>query len=172
MFFFFFQAEDGIRDKLVTGVQTCALPILGQILEAELGGVVEAHEFCFDFNAVALVFDFSFAAGNLHQFGALKIDHGGAAGAAVIHRFGGARNIFDGAGGRWRLADRWRSKGAKNSSEREKSRCDFHVKAPRSPLKAIPFRRPLCGSDEHNDIAPRWNECSDCLKGLDVVSYL
>src|SRR2546425_3982057 len=26
-FFFFFQAEDGIRDKLVTGVQTCALPI-------------------------------------------------------------------------------------------------------------------------------------------------
>ena len=26
--FFFFQAEDGIRDRLVTGVQTCALPIL------------------------------------------------------------------------------------------------------------------------------------------------
>src|SRR5438105_9886311 len=25
--FFFFQAEDGIRDPLVTGVQTCALPI-------------------------------------------------------------------------------------------------------------------------------------------------
>src|SRR3989441_3205990 len=27
MLIFFFQAEDGIRDKLVTGVQTCALPI-------------------------------------------------------------------------------------------------------------------------------------------------
>src|SRR5229473_5675644 len=27
VFLFFFQAEDGIRDKLVTGVQTCALPI-------------------------------------------------------------------------------------------------------------------------------------------------
>jgi len=27
-FFFFFQAEDGIRDLIVTGVQTCALPIL------------------------------------------------------------------------------------------------------------------------------------------------
>ena len=26
-FYFFFQAEDGIRDRLVTGVQTCALPI-------------------------------------------------------------------------------------------------------------------------------------------------
>src|SRR5206468_8905563 len=25
---FFFQAEDGIRDLIVTGVQTCALPIL------------------------------------------------------------------------------------------------------------------------------------------------
>src|SRR5207248_6097486 len=28
IFFFFFQAEDGIRDRTVTGVQTCALPIL------------------------------------------------------------------------------------------------------------------------------------------------
>src|SRR5256885_10479496 len=27
MYFFFFQAEDGIRDYKVTGVQTCALPI-------------------------------------------------------------------------------------------------------------------------------------------------
>src|SRR5207244_8424751 len=26
-YYFFFQAEDGIRDDLVTGVQTCALPI-------------------------------------------------------------------------------------------------------------------------------------------------
>ena len=26
-YFFFFQAEDGIRDHCVTGVQTCALPI-------------------------------------------------------------------------------------------------------------------------------------------------
>src|SRR5207248_8199942 len=30
--FFFFQAEDGIRDRTVTGVQTCALPILFQLL--------------------------------------------------------------------------------------------------------------------------------------------
>src|SRR5215510_15978688 len=29
MVFFFFQAEDGIRDGHVTGVQTCALPIFG-----------------------------------------------------------------------------------------------------------------------------------------------
>src|SRR2546426_2966927 len=28
VFFFFFQAEDGIRDYKVTGVQTCALPIV------------------------------------------------------------------------------------------------------------------------------------------------
>src|SRR2546430_5172935 len=28
LYFFFFQAEDGIRDLTVTGVQTCALPIL------------------------------------------------------------------------------------------------------------------------------------------------
>src|SRR5437763_13701197 len=31
--FFFFQAEDGIRDTSVTGVQTCALPILRQLVQ-------------------------------------------------------------------------------------------------------------------------------------------
>ena len=31
-FFFFFQAEDGIRDWSVTGVQTCALPICEDVL--------------------------------------------------------------------------------------------------------------------------------------------
>src|SRR3989475_4338497 len=38
MFFFFFQAEDGIRDLTVTGVQTCALPILPR---AEVAQIVE-----------------------------------------------------------------------------------------------------------------------------------
>src|SRR5207248_9858910 len=32
--FFFFQAEDGIRDRTVTGVQTCALPISNLLREA------------------------------------------------------------------------------------------------------------------------------------------
>src|SRR2546430_10882270 len=32
-FFFFFQAEDGIRDLTVTGVQTCALPICEAVAE-------------------------------------------------------------------------------------------------------------------------------------------
>src|SRR5438874_9921213 len=31
---FFFQAEDGIRDLYVTGVQTCALPILARAISA------------------------------------------------------------------------------------------------------------------------------------------
>src|SRR2546425_8666724 len=34
---FFFQAEDGIRDKLVTGVQTCALPISSACRRAPTG---------------------------------------------------------------------------------------------------------------------------------------
>src|SRR2546430_159783 len=34
LFFFFFQAEDGIRDLTVTGVQTCALPISREIADA------------------------------------------------------------------------------------------------------------------------------------------
>src|SRR5438093_8244521 len=36
-FFFFFQAEDGIRDWSVTGVQTCALPILRRCRSAPRG---------------------------------------------------------------------------------------------------------------------------------------
>src|SRR2546428_14157040 len=34
--FFFFQAEDGIRDLIVTGVQTCALPILATLVKEAL----------------------------------------------------------------------------------------------------------------------------------------
>src|SRR5256885_5676666 len=34
-FFFFFQAEDGIRDYKVTGVQTCALPIFVYVGDTE-----------------------------------------------------------------------------------------------------------------------------------------
>src|SRR5699024_11482732 len=38
--YFFFQAEDGIRDRNVTGVQTCALPISLQSEEGLLDGEV------------------------------------------------------------------------------------------------------------------------------------
>src|SRR5258708_14130634 len=38
--FFFFQAEDGIRDDLVTGVQTCALPIWMPDIHALIVGTV------------------------------------------------------------------------------------------------------------------------------------
>src|SRR2546430_14952437 len=48
-YFFFFQAEDGIRDLTVTGVQTCALPILacvspvGRITPGCAGMYAEEH---------------------------------------------------------------------------------------------------------------------------------
>src|SRR5689334_23938440 len=41
---FFFQAEDGIRDGTVTGVQTCALPISSPGRGASPGGHVWMHE--------------------------------------------------------------------------------------------------------------------------------
>src|SRR5947207_7492974 len=44
MVFFFFQAEDGIRDHCVTGVQTCALPICKQAIRARLPVSVEAFD--------------------------------------------------------------------------------------------------------------------------------
>src|SRR5215211_8936671 len=39
--FFFFQAEDGIRDHCVTGVQTCALPIFTGAFAAILKGAAD-----------------------------------------------------------------------------------------------------------------------------------
>src|SRR5215213_6235566 len=48
-FFFFFQAEDGIRDWSVTGVQTCALPISvlepSPVARGEASSRVEAGDF-------------------------------------------------------------------------------------------------------------------------------
>src|SRR5256885_12899421 len=38
-YFFFFQAEDGIRDYKVTGVQTCALPIFDSGQDGFLGTI-------------------------------------------------------------------------------------------------------------------------------------
>src|SRR5207253_8655155 len=42
--FFFFQAEDGIRDGHVTGVQTCALPIC-HVLKRIFGGETSAARY-------------------------------------------------------------------------------------------------------------------------------
>src|SRR2546422_8223290 len=40
LFFFFFQAEDGIRAVAVTGVQTCALPISFSRIRHDLGDCI------------------------------------------------------------------------------------------------------------------------------------
>src|SRR5205823_8256192 len=42
--YLFFQAEDGIRDKLVTGVQTCALPISRKALKTSGGFSIPAKK--------------------------------------------------------------------------------------------------------------------------------
>src|SRR5437762_5165478 len=48
--FFFFQAEDGIRDTSVTGVQTCALPIwqphVDAVLEPEIPAPLRDQDRC------------------------------------------------------------------------------------------------------------------------------
>src|SRR5699024_11521723 len=45
--FFFFQAEDGIRDRNVTGVQTCALPILADELHPTTSPVDVSKTECY-----------------------------------------------------------------------------------------------------------------------------
>src|SRR5207248_5503338 len=41
---FFLQAEDGIRDRTVPGVQTCALPISGKIVHQGIRRTAVAHQ--------------------------------------------------------------------------------------------------------------------------------
>src|SRR5206468_4368445 len=48
-FFFFFQAEDGIRDLIVTGVQTCALPIFAPRSRPPRSRTVDASDLRRDF---------------------------------------------------------------------------------------------------------------------------
>src|SRR5207244_5123488 len=53
--YFFFQAEDGIRDDLVTGVQTCAIPI--SMLQKR-GEELEATVHCFQSNHEGALIDY------------------------------------------------------------------------------------------------------------------
>src|SRR2546430_7174778 len=55
VYFFFFQAEDGIRDLTVTGVQTCALPISQKI--AYLGWVAYAN---YQLNCIAILPEYDY----------------------------------------------------------------------------------------------------------------
>src|SRR5699024_11322885 len=56
--FFFFQAEDGIRDRNVTGVQTCALPIcLGHGLSMAVGMALGARQRKMPWKTVCLMGD-------------------------------------------------------------------------------------------------------------------
>src|SRR6266481_6107593 len=50
---FFFQAEDGIRDGTVTGVQTCALPIY-QPAQAQVEAAFQLLAFAMTFEAMRL----------------------------------------------------------------------------------------------------------------------
>src|SRR2546430_5516540 len=83
-YIFFFQAEDGIRDLTVTGVQTCALPISRKC-------TCELHlplQFCFDDGGANAIHTYIFV--RVVEGHGLR-EHGdasfrGAVGSAVLHR--------------------------------------------------------------------------------------
>src|SRR3712207_8762408 len=56
IFFFFFQAEDGIRDIGVTGVQTCALPIFGVMRSREFI-MKDAYSFDKDYEGLDITYN-------------------------------------------------------------------------------------------------------------------
>src|SRR5689334_24339762 len=72
--FFFFQAEDGIRDGTVTGVQTCALPISFEQARAQHG------------HRLGAVLDLGALVGAAHnEAGGLVLDlHGGIGGVDAL----------------------------------------------------------------------------------------
>src|SRR5699024_11493026 len=53
LFYFFFQAEDGIRDRNVTGVQTCALPIL--FSSSAINSMVKEQRLFSQINFIAVI---------------------------------------------------------------------------------------------------------------------
>src|SRR5699024_11560531 len=60
---FFFQAEDGIRDRNVTGVQTCALPILHFATAGSthsLSAITIIQNFLYAFGGILGAFSLSF----------------------------------------------------------------------------------------------------------------
>src|SRR5207248_6351583 len=72
---FFFQAEDGIRDRTVTGVQTCALPILavsraGRERSDQICPVVMIDG-CADLALISVVINLRF---NRHGPGRVELD--------------------------------------------------------------------------------------------------
>jgi len=101
----------------------------------------------------------------------LKIDFGGT-GAAVIDRFGGARNTLGGAGGGWRLTERGSSQHSQDSRCDKKSRCQFHdmlLIAMEGGRITMAVR---CPQSIKKTDAPRNNEPSKVSWAGYVVSYL
>src|SRR2546427_9398051 len=83
---FFFQAEDGIRDLTVTGVQTCALPIY---IEQELSKRMNIPVFHDDQHGTAIISSAALLNGLElvdKQIGNVKIAVSGAGAAAKIGR--------------------------------------------------------------------------------------
>src|SRR3989440_4126449 len=70
--FFFFQAEDGIRDLIVTGVQTCALPI-SITAGTDIGAIAAAINLLIPIPAVVLVLPIAIAIVVLQIWGTYKL---------------------------------------------------------------------------------------------------
>src|SRR5690606_11115165 len=127
---FFFQAEDGIRDFHVTGVQTCALPISAMGWEeflAVLGGIVAAAVGLLapDRFATWVVGDLRDSRGYLRRLPA-RVD--------IMHEAAGARLVNDTViasplGGKYGVI--WRSWAPTRSATRIHSHAHTYVKGDR-----------------------------------------
>src|SRR2546422_9850454 len=75
-FFFFFQAEDGIRDVAVTGVQTCALALCVRVLDAQSAADARWIAQCRDHSGDWQVKDCEARVVTLAKGGAITVDPG------------------------------------------------------------------------------------------------
>src|SRR5690625_7466758 len=107
MFAFFFQAEDGIRDGHVTGVQTCALPILRRV---ESRPSRQRHDFKIDFLLIALI------ASNMNLLSDMAVSGRGKKLRSEERRVG---KEWRGRGGQYRYKER---KGNRERTQRRRTK--------------------------------------------------
>src|SRR5260370_6186589 len=102
-FFFFFQAEDGIRDSSVTGVQTCALPISGPFKQNSFDTRVDysAPRNFQIFGRFSLDYFSLSGVGGLGPLGGAGFGPGGLNGSSTVHNYSLASGFTKLIGAKW-----------------------------------------------------------------------
>src|SRR5205085_8953435 len=96
---FFFQAEDGIRDLTVTGVQTCALPISGAVPEQQFSTLIPYMMQTYGKKVYTLAADYNFGQISAEWVRKIVKENGGEMAGEEIGRASCRERGWGGGGG-------------------------------------------------------------------------